>query len=290
MAALSRIEALACWSGPVTIEPLGGGLSRTVHRVTDKGHRFFVRAPASRQPHPVDIDAELAATRAAGRLGIAPRLLHAEAGFMVLDWVEGRTLAPSDLRRKDIQRRLAGLLALCRRDLPAHYDGPAVDRTPAAVLADYRSRLAAAPAPLRDAARALAVAGELAVAALAEVPRGFVHGDVHAANLIDDGNRLWLVDWEYSGIGLPVVDWASACLNGLLDEASMAAALDRWEASGGVRPTPRAFAGALAAAAMRDLLWGYAQRAFGDRDVDNSYIAINEARVAARLAALATTQ
>ena len=39
------------------------------------------------------------------------------------------------------------------------------------------------------------------------------HNDVLPANLIDDGRRLWLVDWEYAGIGHPLFDLANASAN-----------------------------------------------------------------------------
>jgi thiamine kinase len=36
------------------------------------------------------------------------------------------------------------------------------------------------------------------------------HNDVHHRNVIDDG-KLWLVDWEYAGVGDPYFDLASVC-------------------------------------------------------------------------------
>jgi thiamine kinase-like enzyme len=38
------------------------------------------------------------------------------------------------------------------------------------------------------------------------------HNDLHHLNVLDDGERLWLVDWEYGGCGNPLFDLASfAC-------------------------------------------------------------------------------
>jgi thiamine kinase-like enzyme len=39
------------------------------------------------------------------------------------------------------------------------------------------------------------------------------HNDVLAANILDDGDRLWLVDWEYGGMGNPLFDLAGVCGN-----------------------------------------------------------------------------
>ena len=35
------------------------------------------------------------------------------------------------------------------------------------------------------------------------------HNDLHHLNILDDGERLWLVDWEYGGCGDPLFDLAS---------------------------------------------------------------------------------
>ncbi len=45
----------------------------------------------------------------------------------------------------------------------------------------------------------------------AQSQRCLCHNDVHYLNLIDDGTRLWLLDWEYAGIGDPYFDLASVC-------------------------------------------------------------------------------
>jgi thiamine kinase-like enzyme len=35
------------------------------------------------------------------------------------------------------------------------------------------------------------------------------HNDLHHLNILDDGKRLWIVDWEYGGCGDPLFDLAS---------------------------------------------------------------------------------
>ena len=47
------------------------------------------------------------------------------------------------------------------------------------------------------------------------------HNDLLPANVVDDGDRLWLIDWEYAGIGNPLFDLAGVAANfQLTDEES----------------------------------------------------------------------
>jgi len=57
----------------------------------------------------------------------------------------------------------------------------------------------------RDQARAYAIESSLSS------ERCLCHHDVHHLNLMSDGRRLWLLDWEYAGIGDPLFDLASVC-------------------------------------------------------------------------------
>jgi thiamine kinase-like enzyme len=41
----------------------------------------------------------------------------------------------------------------------------------------------------------------------------FGHNDLLAANFIDDGRRLWLVDWEYAGFNSPLFDLGGLASN-----------------------------------------------------------------------------
>lgn len=46
-------------------------------------------------------------------------------------------------------------------------------------------------------------------AALAAVPRCFIHGDCHVGNLVLDGSQVVWVDWTVTGLGYPAIDLAA---------------------------------------------------------------------------------
>ena len=39
------------------------------------------------------------------------------------------------------------------------------------------------------------------------------HNDLLPANFIDDGKRLWLIDWDYAGFNSPLFDLGNLCSN-----------------------------------------------------------------------------
>ena len=60
------------------------------------------------------------------------------------------------------------------------------------------------------------------------------HHDVHAQNLVSgSAGRLWLVDWEYAGLGDPVFDLASCASQLELSAASAGLLCDEYRRAGG---------------------------------------------------------
>ncbi|MDQ0394153.1 choline/ethanolamine kinase family protein [Labrys monachus] len=277
----TRLAALPLWSGPLEIEPLPGGLTNRNVLVRSGQGRFVARAAGDNAIHGIDRRAEQAATRAAAEAGLGPELVWAEADLMVLRHVEGRTLAATDLAEAATLRRTVALLRLAGTAMPRLYRGPVLDRRPLVLLDRYRRMLSERPNRWRGAVEACRPLLTRLAAGLAAIPPGFAHNDIHGGNLIDDGHRLWLVDWEYAGQGQPMADIASLANNALLSEEHAGEALAQWLGHGPDAGEREAFAAMRLAAALRDLLWGYAQDAFAAPPAEDlaDYIAVNEQRV-----------
>src|SRR5664279_493601 len=73
---IARVAGLACWSGPVTPEPLTGGITNKNYTVRDRGERFVVRIGDDIPVHQVMRFNELAASRAAASAGLSPAVIH----------------------------------------------------------------------------------------------------------------------------------------------------------------------------------------------------------------------
>jgi thiamine kinase-like enzyme len=215
----ARVAALALWGGPVEPVPLPGGITNTNFIVTDGGRRYVVRVGDDIPVHGILRFNELAVSRAAAAAGISPAVIHAEPGILVLDFAEGRTLSPEDIRERAMQERIVPLLRRVHRELPRHLRGPVLAFWVFHVLRDYAHTLAEAGhrlAPQLPAWLAVAERLERAVGAIDLV---FGHNDLLAANFIDDGQRLWLVDWDYAGFNSPLFDLGGLASNSELSDA-----------------------------------------------------------------------
>jgi thiamine kinase-like enzyme len=200
------------WPGmEAAVEPLGGGITNHNFKVAVGGEAFVLRI-GGKDTELLGIDRrdEHEASLAAARAGVAPevvRFLEPE-GYLVTRFVEGQLIPPEELRRPENLERAARLLRAVHEgdDIQARFDS-------FRVVEAYRDEAArhGVEAPVAYA-EAKQLAGEIERTRTAERPCP-CHNDLLNANFIDDGERLWLVDWEYAGMGDRFFDLANFAVN-----------------------------------------------------------------------------
>lgn len=217
--ATAKAASLSIWSGPVDPQPLSGGITNVNFVVEDAGRKFVVRVGEDIPVHQIMRFNEVAASRAAELVGISPAVRHQEPGVLVIDYIEGKTFGEEDVRLPANLERILPVIKRCHRDVPTKLRGPALMFWVFHVIRDYAGTLEAGES------RHLAKLPELLAAAAAleravgPIDVVFGHNDLLPANFIDDGERIWLVDWDYAGFNSPLFDLGGlASNNGLTPE------------------------------------------------------------------------
>jgi thiamine kinase-like enzyme len=242
---LGKAARLACWRGPVELTQLKGGLTNISFVATYRGEKFVVRCGEDIPVHHVFRDRERAASVAAFEAGLSPEIIHVEPGIMVLRFIDGRTLSEDDLRA-DIGR-LVPVLKDCHGKVGRHVRGPVNAFWVFHVIRDYVALL--------DGDRRYLEWADRFEEAQVPLPIVFGHHDLLPGNFIDDGERLWLIDWEYGGFGTAMFDLANLSSNGDFDEADDMALLDAYFERKVGDDLRRAFLAMKAASALREALW-----------------------------------
>jgi thiamine kinase-like enzyme len=249
----ARIAALPCWRGRVRVEPLHGGLSNAAFVVHDGRERYVARCGSDIPVHHVFRDREVAVSMAAHAAGLSPEVMYAAPGVMVIRHIDGRTLAETDLRENIVP--IVALLTRCHRDLARHLAGPANTFWVFHVIRDYARTLRAARGGIEgELARYLMLVDALEATQTA-LPIVFGHHDLLASNFLDDGRRLWLIDWEYGGFGTAMFDLANLAANGAFsadDDRNLLETYFGKPVQDGIR---RSFDAMKVASALREATW-----------------------------------
>jgi thiamine kinase-like enzyme len=201
------IAAVPAWAGrSVTAARIEAGLTNTNWRVEVDGTPYFVRIPgAATDLLAVDRGNELFNTRAAAEAGVAPRVAAAlpEWGAFALEWVNGMAGSNESLHAPGMPSRIGAALRQLHAG-PRFRDDFDMFRLSERYLALVDERSMPIPAGYRvHLDRIPRIEAALRRHPVATVP---CHNDLLADNYLDDGARLWLVDWEYSGNNDPAFE------------------------------------------------------------------------------------
>ena len=216
------IAAIPAWAGRiVTHEPIAAGLTNSNHRVVVDGVPYFVRIPGPSTELLAVVRAnERHNTQAAASTGVSPRVVEVIEAWdvFVLEWVEARTMSNETLRVTGMPTRIARILRRLHGG-PRFRDDFDMFRLAERYLAVVDERGIAVPAGYREHLTAVPrIEAALAIHPLATVP---CHNDLLAENYLDDGDRLWLVDYEYSGNNDPTFELGNTCQELGYDDAQV---------------------------------------------------------------------
>ena len=265
---IARAAGLACWSGRVAPEPLTGGITNKNYLVRDRGERFVVRIGDDIPVHQVMRFNELAASRAAAAVGLSPQVVHSEPGALVFRFIEGKTLAAEDVRPRPMLARILPLIRRCHREMPQHLRGPALIFWVFHILRDYAATLHEGKSRwIPELPRLLRAAAGLE-AAIGPIDVVYGHNDLLPANFIDDGTRLWLIDWDYAGFNSPLFDLGNLCSNNEVapeDEAWLLEAYFERPLDDGLR---RRYQTMKCASLLREAMWGMVSEIHSTLDFD----------------------
>lgn len=285
--AVRKVADLPIWHGPVDPQPLGGGITNLNFVVDDGPIRRVVRVGGDIPQHGIVRSNELAASRAAASAGLAPAVIHAEAGILVLEFLGARSLTAEEVRAPVNRDRLVSLMRHCHREIPKVLRGPGFMFWVFHVLRDYGHVLREGRSPHLPILGGLLQAAERLEAAVGPVEIVFGHNDLLPANILDDGRRLWLVDWEYAGFNSPLFDLGGLASNAEMGPADAEAMVEAYYERPLTDELRRKAAAMSAASLLRETLWSMVSEIHSSLAFDYAaYTASNLARYEAALCAL----
>ncbi|VXB54268.1 phosphotransferase [Aeromicrobium sp. 9AM] len=196
-ALLDQVPALE--GSPRTVEELTGGLTNQNLKVTTPTGEYVVRlARSDSSLLGIDRDAESYNTRAAQVSGAGAPFVdyRADLGALVIGYVGGRSYVNEDLRVPGTLPRVATAMRLLHAGPRFSTDFDMFVRQPT-----YLRTCVSRDFPIPDdyvsyGADFLRIQGALASRPLPTVP---CNNDLLAGNIVDDGDRIWLIDYDYAG-------------------------------------------------------------------------------------------
>ncbi len=250
----ARVRGLAVWKNLKSVQPLKGGVSNASFTVEDAKGRFVVRIGEDYPFHQVCRNREAIASRAAFDAGLSPEVVHIEKGLMVVRHIEATTYQESDIRKN--HDACIGMIMRCHRDMSKRVGGQAAIFWVFQILRDYAATLEKSKhIRTKEIPRWMHIVSGLEAVQI-PLPIIFGHHDLLPTNFMDDGKRLWLIDWEYGAFGTAMFDLANIAAANSFDENLENQMLLQYFGRVPDLATLRAYYAMKVAAALREAMWG----------------------------------
>lgn len=266
--ARERVINLDYWSQHVEPIPLDGGITNTNFIVDDLGERFVVRVGDNIPIHGVMRFNEIAAARAAHAAGISPEIVYSAEGVFIMRFIEGETLNEQQVREQHNLERIIQLIRICHNDIPKHFRGPALVFWPFHVIRNYILTAKEGDSRMTDSLPRFLDINEELEKTVGEIKLVFGHNDLLAANFIDTGKRLWLLDWDYAGYNTALFDLANLSSNNELSPEQEVWILEAYYQKPVTDRLRRRFIAMKCVSLLRETLWSIVSEIHSELDFD----------------------
>ena len=212
----NKIKSLPIWKNLENIEPLEGGITNLNFLVSDSGSKSVVRLGSDITEHLVYRSNEIIVSEAAYQIGVSPKLIYNEPGVLVLEFIESKTLEPKTVREN--LNKIVPIIRKIHDEIPNKLSGQpqifwvfyVIKYYSNYLLNNNSSHISLIPSLLKKAEKLEKLSSPREIV--------FGHNDLLAANFLDDGSKIWVVDWEYGGFNDPLFDIGGLSSNNDLDE------------------------------------------------------------------------
>ncbi len=231
-----------------------GGLTNLVFRIDYGDDRYVLRIPGKGTEQYIDRAVEIHNARVAARAGVSAEVIYAdtESGVMLTRHIDGIvTMTPDQFSTREGAAARAGKalkqMHACSEAFQFRFELFAMIDDYLAILDERKAEL---PEGYADVVRAAHPVREALDRNPAELRP--CHCDPLCENFLDSGERMWIVDWEYSGMNDPLWDLGDLSVEAGFTDAQD---LELMRAYCGGEPTKAEIGRMVIYKAMCDLLW-----------------------------------
>jgi len=198
------IRSIPIWNENIKNQTIDGGLTNQNFLIEENNKKYVVRLGDDIPEHLVSRSNELIVSKAASNAGISPKVIYHSEGILVLDYIECSTLSAEEVR-KNI-KSIIPLIKKIHHEIPKNLYGQSIIFWVFHVIRNYVKFLYDNKSSHSKILSDLISKSELLEKNSAPYEIVFGHNDLLPANFLDDGSRLWVIDWEYAGYNSPLFD------------------------------------------------------------------------------------
>ena len=205
------IKSIPIWKSNISINTLDGGMTNQNFLIEENNKKYVVRLGNDIPEHLISRSNELIVSKAASAAGISPAVIYHDEGLLILEYIESKTLSTEDIK-KNI-KKIIPILKKIHYEIPKNLYGQSLIFWVFHVINNYAKFLKDKESRHTIILKNLLLQSNVLEKISSPYEIVFGHNDLLPANFLDDGTRLWVIDWEYAGFNSPLFDLGGLASN-----------------------------------------------------------------------------
>ena len=208
-----KLETLSIWKNNISLEVLKGGWTNNTYLVTDDNKKYVAKIGGDKKNFGIIRSNEIQAHRAAYQADISPKLLYYKKDISIYEYINYKILTLQDINQEKYLLKLINLIKIIHNEVFNYLKNPNSFLSIFQMIDNKFHALKKYNNPYNDKLNDLIEDYKFFQSETKSHKIVFTHNDFYYKNILYDGKKFWIIDWEYSGFNPNILDLANLSRN-----------------------------------------------------------------------------
>ena len=264
----TKLQTLDIFSGSIDLKFFEGFMSNDSYLASDDNNKYVVKIGGNREHYGVVNSHEVEASKAGYRAGISPKVIYNDDSILIFQYIDSNEITFEGIREKETLKRIVSLIKIIQKKVVNYLEGPNLSIGLFQTIKNKITILKERNTSYADKFNNFVKDCEIFERKYESHEIVFAHNDFYFKNILDDGKKLWLVDWEFSGFNPLLLDLANLSRSNELSEEEDDFILEEYFGGTVTKASKYKFQELKCASILKGLLWGMISEIFSEKVFD----------------------
>ena len=213
-----KLKSLLVFKGSIDLKFIEGFMANDSYIVSDDNNKYVAKIGDNKQNYGVVRSHEIEASKAGYKAGISPQVIYFDNRILIFQYIQSNHLTLEKIREKEILKRIISLIKIVHKKVANYLEDPNLSISIFQMIKKKIFVLKKKNSPYTDKLNNFIKDCKIFEKEFESLETVFTHNDFFYKNILDDGKKYWLVDWEFSGFNSPYLDLANLSKHNELSE------------------------------------------------------------------------
>jgi len=264
----TKLQTLDIFSGSIDLKLFEGFMSNNSYLASDDNNKYVEKIGGNREHYGVVSHHEVEANKAEYKAGISPKVIYNDDSILIFQHIDSKELTIEEIREKETLKRIISLIKIVQKKVVNYIEGPNLSIGLFQTIKNKITILKERNTQYTDKFDNFVKDCEIFERKYKSHEIVFAHNDFYFKNILDDGKKLWLVDWEFSGFNPLLLDLANLSRSNELSEEEDDFILEEYFGGTVTKTSKYKFQELKCASLLKGLLWGMMSEIFSEKVFD----------------------